>query len=44
MTEKDRDWITEEDAILAHQHSIANYGGSDGIRDIGGVESVLAYP
>ena len=44
MTEKDWDWVTAEDAILAHQQSIANYGGSDGIRDIGGLESALAYP
>jgi len=44
MTEKDWDWVTAEDAILAHQQSIANYGGSDGIRDFGGLESALAYP
>jgi len=44
MTEKDWDWVTAEDAILAHQQGIANYGGSDGIRDIGGLESALAYP
>ena len=44
MTEKDWDWVTAEDAILAHQQSIANFGGSDGIRDIGGLESALAYP
>jgi len=44
MSEKDWDWVTAEDAILAHQQSIANFGGSDGIRDIGGLESALAYP
>ena len=44
MTEQNWDWVTVEDAILAHQQSIANYGGSDGIRDIGGLESALAYP
>jgi len=44
MTEKDWDWVTAEDAILAHQQSIANYGGSDGIRHIGGLECALAYP
>ncbi len=44
MTEKDWDWVTAEDAILAHQQSIANYGGRDGIRDFGGLESALAYP
>ena len=44
MTEKDWDWVTVEDAILAHQQSISNFGGSDGIRDVGGLESALAYP
>ena len=38
------DWVSVDDAILAHQHSIANYGGSDGVRDAGGLESALAYP
>jgi death-on-curing protein len=40
----DWDWVSVDDAILAHQHSIANYGGSDGVRDAGGLESALAYP
>ena len=44
MTKKDWDWVTVEDAILAHQQSISNFGGSDGIRDAGGLESALAYP
>ena len=44
MTYEDWDWVTVEDAILAHQQSIANYGGSDGVRDAGGLESALAYP
>ena len=38
------DWVSVDDAILAHQHSIANYGGNDGGRDAGGLESALAYP
>ena len=38
------DWVSVDDAILAHQHSIANYGGSDGVRDAGGLEGALAYP
>jgi len=38
------DWVSVDDAILAHQQSIANYGGSDGVRDAGGLESALAYP
>jgi death-on-curing protein len=44
MTEQNWDWVTIEDAILAHQQSIANFGGSDGIRDVGGLESALAHP
>jgi len=44
MAIEDWDWVSVDDAILAHQHSIANYGGSDGVRDAGGLESALAYP
>lgn len=44
MNYEDRDWVTVEDTILAHQQSIANYGGSDGVRDGGGLDSALAYP
>ena len=40
----DWDWVSVDDAILAHQQSMANYGGSDGARDAGGLESALAYP
>jgi len=40
----DWDWVSVDDAILAHQQSMANYGGSDGVRDAGGLESALAYP
>ncbi len=44
MAFKDWDWVSVDDAILAHQHSVANYGGIDGVRDAGGLESALAYP
>ena len=44
MAIEDWDWVSVDDAILAHQQSIANYGGSDGVRDGGGLESALAYP
>ena len=44
MAIEDWDWVSVDDAILAHQHSIANYGGSDGVRDAGGLEGALAYP
>jgi death-on-curing protein len=40
----DWDWVSVDDAILAHQQSMANYGGNDGVRDAGGLESALAYP
>lgn len=33
-----------EDAILANQQSIAKFGGSDGIRDMGGLNKAHAYP
>jgi death-on-curing protein len=38
------DWVSVDDAILAHEQSIANYGGSDGLRNAVGLESALAYP
>ena len=44
MAFEDWDWVSVDDAILAHQQSIANYGGSDGVRDAGGLESAIAYP
>ena len=44
MAFEDWDWVSVDDAVLAHQQSIANYGGSDGVRDAGGLERALAYP
>ena len=44
MASEDWNWVSVDDAILAHQQSIANYGGSDGVRDAGELESALAYP
>ena len=37
-------WIDEEIALMLHQMSIRNYGGLDGIRDIGLLQSALARP
>jgi death on curing protein len=37
-------WIDEEIALMLHQMSIQNYGGLDGIRDIGLLQSALAPP
>ena len=33
-----------EDVLIAHQLVIARYGGSQGLRDRGGLESALARP
>ena len=35
--------MSADDALLAHQQSVTNYGGSDGVRDVRGLESALAY-
>ena len=43
MNKKEWDWVIVEDAILARQQSISDYGGSYGIRDKGGLERALAY-
>jgi death on curing protein len=32
------------DALRLHQHQTSTYGGSDGIRDLGALESALAMP
>ena len=37
-------WIDQEIALMLHQMSIRNYGGLDGIRDIGLLQSALARP
>ena len=41
---KDWQWIDEDVALMLHQMSIKNYGGADGIRDIGLLQSALARP
>lgn len=37
-------WISEDIALMLHAMSIRNYGGADGIRDIGLLQSALARP
>lgn len=37
-------FLTLEDVLLLHRESIARYGGSDGVRDAGLLESALAQP
>ena len=37
-------WLLEEAVLIAHEISLANFGGSDGIRDAALLESALARP
>jgi len=37
-------WITLEAAILLHEFQIADFGGSDGVRDLGLLDSAMARP
>ena len=37
-------WITLEAAILLHELQIAEFGGSDGVRDVGLLDSAMARP
>jgi death-on-curing protein len=37
-------FLTLDDIIESHQNQIDTYGGSDGIRDIGLLESAIAQP
>ena len=38
------EWVTVEDAVLFHASLIATFGGSDGVRDQGLLESALDRP
>jgi death-on-curing protein len=37
-------WILREVALLAHEQSLAQFGGSDGLRDEGLLDSALGKP
>ena len=37
-------WITREMVIALHEESVARFGGTAGVRDVGLVESALARP
>jgi death-on-curing protein len=37
-------WIDPEVVLAIHEHQIAEHGGTDGIRDMGLIESALARP
>lgn len=39
-----RDYLTTTDALAIHQILIRQYGGSDGVRDMGALESALHRP
>lgn len=38
------DWVTVDDALLYHEQLIATFGGADGVRDAGLLESALSRP
>lgn len=37
-------WVLQKTAVSAHEESLAEHGGSSGIRDLGLLESALARP
>lgn len=37
-------WVLDAVVLIAHEISLANFGGADGIRDAGLLESALAKP
>ncbi len=37
-------WLTRDMVVAFHRESIARFGGADGIRDVGPLESALARP
>ncbi|KAB2931312.1 MAG: type II toxin-antitoxin system death-on-curing family toxin [Leptonema illini] len=38
------EFLSRADALLVHRYQIAEFGGGDGIRDAGALESALAQP
>lgn len=38
------DWLTLSSVLAIHDEQIAEHGGSDGVRDLGAIESALARP
>ena len=39
-----RDYLTTDDVLWIHQVLLEKYGGSDGLRDMGGLEAALFRP
>lgn len=40
----DPDFSTVEDVLVLHEELLARYGGADGVRDPGGLDSAVAMP
>lgn len=38
------DFLTLDDVLLIHEEGLARYGGADGVRDAGALESAVAMP
>ena len=37
-------WVRQDVVLAVHNDQIARHGGSEGLRDAGGLDSALAYP
>lgn len=37
-------WVRQDVVLAVHNDQVARHGGSEGLRDAGGLESALAYP
>ena len=44
MNNQDWLWVRQDVVLAVHNDQIARHGGSEGLRDAGGLESALAYP
>ncbi len=44
MTERKIKWLSVDDVLLIHNRQIAQYGGTEGVRDEGLLESALERP
>ena len=44
MNSQDWLWVRQDVVLAVHNNQIARHGGSEGLRDAGGLESALAYP
>ena len=44
MNNQDWSWVRQDVVLAVHNDQIARHGGSEGLRDAGGLESALAYP